>query len=40
MSVRIGDTTGLRLDARTITLFNPEGRALLSTANQRVLNHG
>lgn len=38
--VRIGDTTGLRLDARTITMFDPEGRALLSTANQRVLHHG
>ena len=38
--VRIGDTTGLRFDPRSITLFNPEGRALLSVANQRVLNHG
>ncbi len=40
MNVRIGDTTGLRLDARSITIFNPEGRALLSVANQRVLSHG
>lgn len=38
--VRVGATTGLRLDPRSITLFNPEGRALLSVANQRVLNHG
>lgn len=38
--VRIGDATGLRFDARSITIFNPEGRALLSVANQRVLNHG
>ena len=38
--VRIGDQTGLRLDARAITLFAPQGRALLSVANQRVLAHG
>jgi multiple sugar transport system ATP-binding protein len=38
--VRIGDTTGLAFDARSITLFDPEGRALLSRANRRVLGHG
>jgi multiple sugar transport system ATP-binding protein len=38
--VRIGDTTGLDFDARSITLFDPEGRALMSKANQRVLSHG
>ena len=38
--VRIGDQTGLRLDPRAITLFAPQGRALLSVANQRVLAHG
>ncbi len=38
--VRIGETTGLRMDARSITVFNPEGRAMLSTANQGVLTHG
>ena len=38
--VRIGDQTGLRLDPRAITLFDPQGRALLSVANQRVLAHG
>ncbi len=37
---KVGDTAGLRFDARSITLFDPRGRALLSTANQRVLNHG
>ena len=38
--VRIGDQTGLRFDPRSITIFNPEGRALKSVANQRVLSHG
>ena len=38
--VRIGDQTGLRLDARAITLFDPQDRALMSVANQRVLSHG
>ena len=38
--VRIGDQAGLRLDPRAITLFAPQGRALLSVANQRVLAHG
>jgi len=39
-SVRIGDTTGLRFDRRSITLFAANGHALISTANQKVLNHG
>lgn len=38
--VRIGDTTGLRFDRRSITLFAANGHALISTANQKVLNHG
>ena len=38
--VRIGDTTGLRFDARSITLFAANGHALISRANQKVLNHG
>ena len=38
--IHIGDTTGLRFDPRSIILFNPEGRALQSVANQRVLSHG
>jgi multiple sugar transport system ATP-binding protein len=41
VGVRIGDTTGLRFDPRSITLFDAaNGRALISKANQRVLNHG
>ncbi|MHA7852700.1 ABC transporter ATP-binding protein [Roseovarius sp.] len=39
--VTLGATTGLRFDARTITLFeNDHGRALTSEANRRVLGHG
>ncbi|MGV8988787.1 MAG: ABC transporter ATP-binding protein [Cypionkella sp.] len=38
--VRIGEATGLRFDARSITLFGTNGRALHSTANRRVLHHG
>ncbi len=39
--VRVGDATGLRFDPRSITIFEgASGRALLSQANQRVLNHG
>ena len=39
--VRVGSTTGLHFDARTITLFeNTHGRALRSLANQGVLSHG
>ncbi|WGH78556.1 ABC transporter ATP-binding protein [Jannaschia ovalis] len=37
----IGDRTGLRFDARTLTLFDEvTGRALLSEANAEVLRHG
>ena len=38
--VRIGNTTGLRFDPRSITLFAPNGHALISEANHKVLNHG
>ncbi|MEO8244426.1 MAG: ABC transporter ATP-binding protein, partial [bacterium] len=38
--VSLGQTTGLRFDARSISLFDQRGKALMSTANQRVLNHG
>ncbi len=38
--VRIGDTTGLRFDARSISLFAASGHALISEANQKVLSHG
>ena len=38
-AVRIGDTTGLRFDARSISLFAANGHALISKANQKVLNH-
>ena len=38
--VRIGDTTGLRFDPRSISLFAANGHALMSTANREVLNHG
>lgn len=39
--VDVGTTTGLRFDARTITLFDQqEGRALRSQANAGVLDHG
>ncbi len=39
--VREGDRTGLKLDARRLTIFNAEtGRALQSQANAEVLNHG
>ncbi|MEM9797667.1 MAG: ABC transporter ATP-binding protein [Pseudomonadota bacterium] len=37
---RVGDKTGLRFDARTLTLFGQDGRALLSEANEKVLAHG
>ena len=36
----IGDTTGLAFDARSITLFDSTGHALISEANQKVLSHG
>ncbi len=38
--VRTGDATGLRFDARTVTLFDAAGRALRSRANEGVLAHG
>ncbi|MDP3339328.1 ABC transporter ATP-binding protein [Frigidibacter sp.] len=39
--VREGETTGLSLDARTLTLFDRKsGRALRSAASERVLAHG
>ena len=38
-AVRAGDTTGLAFDARTLTVFEAaQGRALLSAANERVLD--
>jgi multiple sugar transport system ATP-binding protein len=37
--VRIGETVGLGLDPRSITLFGANGHALISRANQKVL-HG
>lgn len=40
VSVRIGEATGLRFDARSISLFGANGHALVSRANQKVLNHG
>ena len=41
MKVRVGERTGLDLDARTLTLFNAgTGRALLSEANREALHHG
>jgi multiple sugar transport system ATP-binding protein len=40
-TVRVGDVTGLALDARTVSVFDSgTGRALLSVANQGVLSHG
>ena len=39
-AVRVGDRTGLRLDARTLTLFDAAGRALRSVANEGALRHG
>ena len=40
--LRSGSVTppGLRFDARSITLFAANGHALISQANQKVLNHG
>jgi len=40
VAVRVGDQTGLRFDERSVTVFDPGGRALLSQGNQRVLGHG
>ncbi|WP_116134597.1 ABC transporter ATP-binding protein [Tropicimonas sp. IMCC34043] len=39
--VRVGATTGLAFNPRTLTLFDRDsGRALRSAANERVLDHG
>ena len=39
--VRVGETTGLKFDARSLTIFeNQSGRALLSQANEGVLSRG
>ncbi len=41
VSVRVGERTGLDLDARTLTVFdNATGRALMSETNREVLHHG
>ncbi len=41
VSVKTGVSTGLDLDARTLTVFDADkGSALLSEANEGVLNHG
>lgn len=37
---RIGETTGLDFDPRSISLFAANGHALVSKANQKVLTHG
>ncbi|WP_025031229.1 ABC transporter ATP-binding protein [Nitratireductor aquibiodomus] len=38
---RVGDAVGLRLDKRTLTVFDAgSGRALISEANREVLGHG
>jgi multiple sugar transport system ATP-binding protein len=39
-AIKIGDTTGLHFDPRSISLFAANGHALVSKANQKVLNHG
>ena len=40
-NIKLGQTTGLRFDPRTITLFEADsGKALRSEANQGVLAHG
>jgi multiple sugar transport system ATP-binding protein len=35
-----GDTVGMSFDSRTITLFDANGQAVLSDANEKVLAHG
>ncbi len=41
LTVRVGETAGLRFDARSLTVFDrATGRALLSEANREVLRHG
>ena len=40
-AVKSGETVGLEFDQRSLTIFEGEkGQALLSEANERVLNHG
>ena len=40
-AVRVGQTTGLSFDPRTVTIFDDQsGKALLSLANKGVLAHG
>jgi len=40
-AVKLGQTTGLRFDPRTVSIFDAEnGKALKSVANEGVLNHG
>ena len=38
--ISAGEVTGLHFDPRTVTIFDPKGRALVSVANQGVLRHG
>ena len=38
--VKVGQTTGMSFDPRSITLFADNGHALASGANQKVLSHG
>ena len=40
LPARRGDATGLRLDGRTLTVFDPEGRALPSDGNAGAIAHG
>ncbi|MCP1200625.1 ABC transporter ATP-binding protein [Notoacmeibacter sp. MSK16QG-6] len=40
VSVHEGEMLGLTFDPRTLTVFDEEGRALLSSANEGVLGHG
>ena len=40
VAVRVGEATGLAFDARSITVFAPDGHALMSKGNQGVLTHG
>ncbi|MCK4860839.1 MAG: ABC transporter ATP-binding protein, partial [Rhodobacteraceae bacterium] len=40
-NINVGETVGLRFDPRTVTIFDTNtGHALLSEANEGVLNHG
>ena len=41
LQIRVGETAGLEFDSRTISIFDVgTGRAMLSQANQEVLQHG